>query len=826
MDKQIVEAAIGGLIHDVGKILQRADESPKEKHAEYTQDFVNSIPRQYRGIGRAAEYHHHPDSADANAIPLTWQIALGDKLSAGERADERPQKEGDSFPMQMVSIFDRINHPKMVDSKKSPHYLSLNPLELSKNTIFPQTTVSPRPEAHSLYSALKSEFMKFGQKDIADPETYIESLLSVFKEFSWSVPSGFYYNIPDISLYDHSRMTAALAVCLSDWPIEKTKTVHNSVVRKWLSEVDPKKNKLEINDTGNLQIPCAILIGGDISGLQKFLYTLSSSGAARTLRGRSFYLQLLTEAIMRLVLRRLDIPATNVIYSGGGHFFLLAPISSGSHLRDIQKEITRKLTRAHGSDLTFSLAWTEVPVEGFSVSRFPNYWGEMQFALSKAKLTPFAELDDELYAQVFKISNTGGNREHICSVCGTENESVQKDKNDTEIRICSLCTSFEEELGAKLPVTDQIILGFGEPTDLPVSGFSALDILASLGMDVQFAHGKKDIDFSEQKRLVVERACVWELNDITSGLVEIKGVPYWRTKRYTVNQVPVNKNQPVTFDDLQKKAKGIHRLGVLRMDVDNLGGLFKSGLCDRQGKPLGSLSRLSTLSFALSLFFEGWVGKICAEYEDRIYAVYAGGDDLFLIAPWSDVPDLALRIANDFRDFTGDNCNLHISGGMAFIHGKYPIYQAAEDAGEAEALAKAFPGKNAFSFLGKAYSWELFTELKKLHENIRGLVDSSGEGNLSGPQSIIGLLRELGDQAEAARKIKGKPVYGPWIWRGEYTLARMIERERKSRPELAIALEKIKTELNKELYMRIEEYAAAARWAQLEIRTNHQEEIR
>ena len=74
--------------------------------------------------------------------------------------------------------------------------------------------------------------------------------------------------------------------------------------------------------------PVALLIGGDISGIQKFIYTIASKKAAKTLRGRSFYLQLLTEAVLRFVLGELELPYTNVIYAGGGHFFLLAPLIS------------------------------------------------------------------------------------------------------------------------------------------------------------------------------------------------------------------------------------------------------------------------------------------------------------------------------------------------------------------------------------------------------------------------------------------------------------------------------------------------------------------
>jgi len=824
MEEHILQAALAGLIHDVGKILQRAEEQPNDKHAEFTRHYVDLLPQKYRGMCRAAEYHHNPGSDDASSIPLTWQVALGDKLSAGERADERPAKDGNIFPMQMVPIFDRINHPKIIEEDNGGHYLPLKPLQLRKDHVFPEGAALKKEQQHNFYENLKSEIIKVGQVDQEDSETYIETLLSALREFAWSVPSGFYYNLPDISLYDHSRMTAALAVCLSDWPIEKTKSVHESIVRKWLTDKEPEKNKLQPGDAENLKVPCALLVGGDLSGLQKFLYTLSSSEAAKTLRGRSFYLQLLTEAVMRLVLRRTGIPATNVVYSGGGHFYLLAPVSADKTLKAVQKEITKILTRAHGSDLTLSLAWTPVPAYGFSVKTFPLYWEEMQSALSKAKKAPFTELEDDLYDLIFKINETGGNRDNVCSICGNESESVHKDSDVGDVQICSLCHSFIKDLGARLPVSNQVVLGFCEPTELPKSGFTALNILSALGMDVHFSDGTKAVDFSSQKEKMVERACVWELNDLSSQKVKVIGVPFWRTQHYTVNQIPYEKGQPVTFDNLQKKAEGIHRLGVLRMDVDNLGSLFKNGLRDKKGHPLGSLSRLSTLSFSLSLFFEGWVGQICSTYKDRIYAVYAGGDDLFLIAPWSDVPGLALSIVDDFRTFTGNNPNLHISGGMAFIHGKYPIYQAAEDAGEAESLAKSFEGKNAFSFLGKAYSWDQFSDLDTKHKTIRNLVQSKEDESMAGPQALIGLLRELGDQAEAARKKKGKPVYGPWIWRGEYTLTRMIERERKNRPELADALEKLKADLHKDLYMKIEDYAAAARWAQLEIRDNHQED--
>jgi len=36
-----------------------------------------------------------------------------------------------------------------------------------------------------------------------------------------------------------------------------------------------------------------------------------------------------------------------------------------------------------------------------------------------------------------------------------------------------------------------------------------------------------------------------------------------------------------------------------------------------------------------------------------------------------------------FAEYTSGNPDIHISAGMAFIDGKYPVYQAAEDAKDA-----------------------------------------------------------------------------------------------------------------------------------------------
>jgi CRISPR-associated protein Csm1 len=356
-----------------------------------------------------------------------------------------------------------------------------------------------------------------------------------------------------------------------------------------------------------------------------------------------------------------------------------------------------------------------------------------------------------------------------------------------------------------------------DPVESPVS--TALDVLREFGLRIQFLTNAADQLALPQ----VNRVILWALDD--PGDFDWSGAgdtPVSRMLRYTVHHVP-----PLSFDELQERVRGgFERLGVLRMDVDNLGEIFTRGF----GEPgaadnLSTLARLSMLSFQISLFFEGWVKKLCERQPELVYPVYSGGDDLFLIGPWDIMPGLAADIRAEFSRFTAGHPSLSISGGMAFIGGKYPIYQAAKDAQQAEAQAKE-SGKDAFFFLGQAWSWSVFNRLaEKKHRILRIVARREIDiDSLEGPQAVLHVLRQLAaDEADEARRMKGRPVWGRWLWQGPYQLTRMAERQR-NKPELASAINQLRDDLDKNNYSEINQWGAAARWAQLESRKSGKEE--
>jgi len=322
-----------------------------------------------------------------------------------------------------------------------------------------------------------------------------------------------------------------------------------------------------------------------------------------------------------------------------------------------------------------------------------------------------------------------------------------------------------------------------------------------------------------------ERITFWALDDPgNAGYPSAKGVPATNLLRYTVNIIPVSqesgkKGEIITFDELQEMVGdgegGFKRLGVLRMDVDNLGDVFKKGL----GK-YATLARISTLSFQMSLFFEGWVKRICEKFDGKIYAVYAGGDDVFLIAPWDVMPDLALNIRDDFAKYTANHKDLHLSAGLAFIGGKYPIYQAAEDAEVILKSAKKNDGKNSFGFIGNAWTWKEFEEVQDKFKRIVKIVSNKTEGGLGGPHAIIQTLRELAEM-KLERQKGDKEIWGPWQWRGAYLLKRMEER---AKDELAQEIKSIRENLDEKDYSNLKQWGAAARWAQLKTRKKQEKQ--
>lgn len=813
------ELALHGLLHDIGKFWQRAEGdanqplgpgfegfSPEEygkngAHATWSAAFVTRyVPKAFSIDYSPVLYHHKPHTHHANAR----RLALADRLAAGERADAESQQ-----PSQTLSIFNQINGQSTSNS-----YLSLLPLEPSH--LFGDTARSEK-ERRADYQALWEDFSREAKEleQITDGTTLITSLYYLMERYTWSVPAAYYRSVPDISLFDHSRVTAAVVACLADFDDMR--------ISHLLQSLDESLDGR--HPDGELTV--AYLVEGDISGVQQFIYTISSRGATPMLRGRSFYLQLLTDAVARYILRWFGLPITNLIYAGGGHFYLLLPPAAFADLEKCKVELDDIFFKYHGGELYIGIGAAPLTCQDFQLNSFAAKWSETVRAVSRDKRQRFGPLGETL----FNPQGHGGNEEQECQVCHYEGPDVglrgrEFDEDENKIRQCALCASLRE-LGDDLRDAEQLLWVEIEPQHGQARE-EWQQVLAALGIGVMLYSKDKWRGWlaGDGLRGVVQGLTAFPTLDEVDELEKQTGFPLARSRRFTVNVTPYKREKGdkkrADFSDLQKSATGIKRLGVLRMDVDSLGAVFRDGF-KTDSTNYATLARVASLSSALGRFFEGYVGILCRKInEDRwnakedevIYSIYSGGDDLFIVGAWNYLLDLAQEIHREFYRYSLGR--LTVSAGITLHSGKQPLYQAAESAHHALEKAKELPGKDGISFLGHACKWDDFATISDWQRHLKELV-----GKLDN-RAPLGIIHNLYDQQQAMiRQLRehgggyldgGQPqrVVGPFIWRGIYQLARLKERSRHNVSDL---IEALMDKLQNDPF-DLENLSLAARWAE------------
>ncbi len=208
-------------------------------------------------------------------------------------------------------------------------------------------------------------------------------------------------------------------------------------------------------------------------------------------------------------------------------------------------------------------------------------------------------------------------------------------------------------------------------------------------------------------------------------------------------------------------SEGVPRLGVCRMDVDNLGQSFVSGYeCAAESDPVKrqhfvTLSRTAAFSRQMSLFFKGYINPILSgEFEHcralQVAVVYSGGDDVFLVGAWTDVLEGARRIREALRRYT---CGaLTISAGIGIYGDHFPIRQAASLTAGLEDEAKSLPHKDGIALFaardGHCYPWDTYLE-RICGEKLVTLERYFSSGDSEHGTAFLYRLMELLRQAQA-----------------------------------------------------------------------------
>jgi CRISPR-associated protein Csm1 len=730
-DRGFQAVVLAALLHDIGKFAQRTGRHSGRSHPELSTWFASEyLGKEWEDVSHAVGYHHMPAANSARDQRLALTLVLADWMSSGERRALPEGETGEPANDALISVFSSLR----VSSNSTRYPLQALPAD---GSLVPVPSAVAGKEAYAgLWDSFVAECQSLNRTDF---RLLTDQMLALLEKYTMFVPSAAWRSETDISLYHHLKSTAAIASCLYHAGLDA------AALNEQLTAFD--------NPAGSGRA-VACLVGGDVSGIQSFIYNLRAKGALKGLRGRSLYLQLLPEAIAGMVLDEFGLSRANLLYCGGGHFHTLVPATADieSRLAGIGRRVDSTLLDAHSGRLGVAFASQELKPQDFGREDFGRAWDDLHSRLAREKKRRFSSLlaQPEGVGEVLGPSGSGGEKP-ACSVCGDETDEKGTDGNP----LCSMCASFAD-LSSSLKEATVMVEARTDGRVKHARGW--FDVLASVGREYRF------------ERKPGHEGSAWLLNGTDFVQHGINGF------RFLAKHVPEGGGGTASLEEIAERGDGIRHWGVVRADVDNLGETFKEGL-----KPDRSISRLSMLSYLLSYFFSARVQAIAREgnYKDKVYLAYSGGDDLFAIGPWSVLPDFAERVKDEFARFTAER--LTLSGGIFVAPSdKFPVYEAADLAGDAESKAKSDnpKEKNRLNFLGSTVLWSELGDVRAIKND---LVHLLADGL---PKSILGILHSSWQQQREAKD--GKIAMYP-IWR------------------LLYAFKRLKSRSNRELTQRIDE---------------------
>ena len=228
-------------------------------------------------------------------------------------------------------------------------------------------------------------------------------------------------------------------------------------------------------------------------------------------------------------------------------------------------------------------------------------------------------------------------------------------------------------------------------------------------------------------------------------------------------------NMPLTFQDLARHSRGDSRLAVLKADVDDMG--VRVGEIAAADPSCG---RLRCFSRTLQYFFAEQMQDAAAQRWPLIYTLYAGGDDLLLVAPWQVMLDFAAELTHQFQHGPAREYGpLTLSAGITLTPYRVPIRHAVERAEMLLDLAKGQPGKNRCAALGAHWCWDRHSQVIAHGKRIADAVESGGI-----PRALLHRLLQL---AEASTGRERHLRAARWA----YQIARNVSRQRGERPATA-----------------------------------------
>ncbi len=790
-------------------------------------------------IVNAAARHHRPDTF------LQWIIASADRLASGfereefaayNQAPDEEDKKLNHYTTRQWTLLEEIHLPSPTGrgaggEGATPAYRY--PLKaLSPAAIFPvpakDCETGDKAAAQAEYLKLWNQFQA-GLKAIpashrSNLPLWLDHFDSLWLAFTHAIPSataGIAGNVrPDVALYDHSRTTAALAVAL--WRYHADQGHDPEAVRDELRAQWDRERAGQESARHAWQTEKFLLVQGDFTGIQEFIFAGGESQrqVARLLRGRSFYVSLLTELAALKVLEALALPPTSQVVNAAGKFLIVAPNTpqAVSALREVQREFDRWFIEHTYGQSAINLAWLPACPADFRhgdahafASPFRALIKRLFEQLETAKLRRFGLCD----ANPQEALRRGFLDRFEHGECKIDGRSPAACKLEDGVWVSELAWD-QVHTGKWLAHQNRLLitrfriepLTEGQTLHqlrLPIFGYHVLftgaeDASGRFGKVAQSGNLLRAWDFSLPESADAPLWNGYARRAINAFVPRFGEINAWESDRYRgledLDDFEPHPLAPKTLNHLARDDRrldengrwiGAEALITLKGDIDNLGLIFQQGLEEP------TFARMAALSRQINAFFTLWLPWLCRQEFPNTYTVFAGGDDFFLIGPWRSTIGLAQRMRDDFARYVAGNPDIHFSAGLSMTKPGLPIRHLGQLAEEALEDAKKLPGKNAVTCFGQSVSWRTFGELMDLEDALGRLSD---ELKLS-TGYLYGLLHLTDMAADQTR-----PENALWHSRFAYRTRRMLEAKIKNLGDRE-ATERKRRQLQQELALEI-----------------------
>ena len=748
----------------------------------------------------SAAKHHKPDTF------LQWVIATADRVASGFERNEFEEynkaKEGTAtgknhYTARQLTLFEQV---RLNDKGREQIYRYRYKLKpLCPDTLMPVLAEGYEPtdrtEAQKEYRQLWDEFVD-GLKKIPESHRknlplWLDHFESLWECYTHAIPSATAFNTrPDVSLYDHSRTTAALAVALWRYHHENGHD-KDEVVGRLRNRDDWDEAKI-------------LLIQGDFFGIQNFIFATggeTQKRAAKLLRGRSFYVSLLMECAALKVLDSLGLPATSQITNAAGKFLIVAP--NTERVRD-----TWEQARQEFNNWFLAHSWG---VSGIGLAALPACCNDFlkQRDIDKGN-TPFQILMDRLFKQ---LEEAKLKRFDLCNhlpeaAIFTNSLGRFAEKGVCEIDGRSPATQVDDEIAMSDLARDQINIG------KYLTGYERFLITRkALGSNtLQLPVFGYHVSFTRDEEITGQSVEGDLLRAFDFSLPESGDKSLWNgySRRYINGYVPrfnedgvENNNRYKGIDEkispgdiktlnhmaCECEGEEVNALITLKGDVDNLGLIFEQGLTrsdtdNVNGYKEGlTFAKMAALSRQMNAFFTIYLPYQCQQDYPNTYTVFAGGDDFFLIGPWYSQIRLVRKMRKWFGKYVADNPEIHFSAGLSMTKPRLPIWYLAEQSEQALEKAKQHnlrdsqpAPKNAVTCYERSVDWNHFEKLIDKASELENLLDELEK--LTAEKISTGYLYGLLQFVDMQAEVETKPENALWHSWFAYRTKRLLERIR------------------------------------------------